>query len=347
MAGAPTKMSGASEQVVEDPVRQTRVYPPIPSLNQEPRTFEQSARPGTPVKYPQRSVRKTAIMADAGSGDGARSDSTVSGEAPVTHGGGQRSDDVKPDQTAVKKRKRVFVDERMMNVLMSSYDKHYAEYAKGKGSVSQVLPFKVWQKVYADFKLAFPGCPVSEEQLKQRIRDRRHSPESPSDNDGVSKPPDRRRSTWYYLTREEAEIMDAAMADVIHEPAPVADEAAKDGMSAVPPMAESTVAMIPAAPKEQPDEVAHKPASVDTKPITGSGDLPASPAPAQMLERQTASIAKISANLEASAICRQRLLQAKTAKALVENLKEALNLDLISKEEFDRRARELLLGDSP
>ncbi|SPQ98925.1 unnamed protein product (mitochondrion) [Plasmodiophora brassicae] len=249
--------------------------------------------------------------------------------------------------TAVKKRKRVFVDERMMNVLMSSYDKHYAEYAKGKGSVSQVLPFKVWQKVYADFKLAFPGCPVSEEQLKQRIRDRRHSPESPSDNDGVSKPPDRRRSTWYYLTREEAEIMDAAMADVIHEPAPVADEAAKDGMSAVPPMAESTVAMIPAAPKEQPDEVAHKPASVDTKPITGSGDLPASPAPAQMLERQTASIAKISANLEASAICRQRLLQAKTAKALVENLKEALNLDLISKEEFDRRARELLLGDSP
>ena len=63
----------------------------------------------------------------------------------------------------------------------------------------------------------------------------------------------------------------------------------------------------------------------------------------QLFEQQSQSIMKISESLEATKESKKMLLEIKTARAQVENLKEALALGLISEEEFKSRASKLLL----
>ena len=64
---------------------------------------------------------------------------------------------------------------------------------------------------------------------------------------------------------------------------------------------------------------------------------------AQMLDKQSTSISRISENYEKTSNLKQQLLEAKATRAKIENLKEALALGLISQEDFNKRATSLLL----
>jgi hypothetical protein len=63
------------------------------------------------------------------------------------------------------------------------------------------------------------------------------------------------------------------------------------------------------------------------------------------LEKQVEYIAQISVDLMGGSKKRDTLLEFKLAEAKVKNLQKALELGLITKAEFDEKARELLLKD--
>jgi len=86
---------------------------------------------------------------------------------------------------------------------------------------------------------------------------------------------------------------------------------------------------------------------IGAKGSKSEGDDPSTSArltKAQLLEQQSHSIVKISENVDQATKFKQRLFEAKAAKQEVENLKEALRLGLLSQDDFDERARTLLLG---
>lgn len=64
-------------------------------------------------------------------------------------GGSKRSHaETKPRS---EKRQKVLLETEKLAILVSSYNKHFSEYCKGRRNVTQRVPSKVWKSVYAEF----------------------------------------------------------------------------------------------------------------------------------------------------------------------------------------------------
>eukprot|EP00474_Spongospora_subterranea_P009640 CRZ10098.1 hypothetical protein [Spongospora subterranea] len=79
-------------------------------------------------------------------------------------------DDLEHDAPS-SKRPRVVISNDTMQQLLPIYRKHYTEFSAGKKKLTQLVPNKVWTKVYADFLNSCGGRePFGEKALKVRLR---------------------------------------------------------------------------------------------------------------------------------------------------------------------------------
>jgi hypothetical protein len=67
---------------------------------------------------------------------------------------------------------RAVVNSIHLATLMASYHHHFGEYSNGrKHATKQIIPSKVWRKVYQSYKEAYPESSFDEETLKKRVRE--------------------------------------------------------------------------------------------------------------------------------------------------------------------------------
>ena len=70
-----------------------------------------------------------------------------------------------------EKTHRPIVISVVLSSLVVAYTTHFAAYSRGKTSVSQLVPRKVWKLVYDQFLCEHHGCKFVEETLKDRLRE--------------------------------------------------------------------------------------------------------------------------------------------------------------------------------
>jgi hypothetical protein len=67
---------------------------------------------------------------------------------------------------------RAMVDSIHLATLMASYHHHFGEYSNGrKHATKQIIPSKVWRKVYQSYKEVHTDSSFDEETLKKRVRE--------------------------------------------------------------------------------------------------------------------------------------------------------------------------------
>ena len=59
----------------------------------------------------------------------------------------------------------------VLSSLVAAYTTHFAAYSKGRTTVTQLVPGKVWKLVYDQFLREHPGSKFAEETLKDRLRE--------------------------------------------------------------------------------------------------------------------------------------------------------------------------------
>lgn len=66
---------------------------------------------------------------------------------------------------------RQVIDKDHEGTMVRDYWKYFADFSKGKKQeVKQLIPGKVWKKIYADYKVKHPGSAFMEESLKAHLR---------------------------------------------------------------------------------------------------------------------------------------------------------------------------------
>ncbi|CAK4679869.1 hypothetical protein LEN26_017712 [Aphanomyces euteiches] len=88
---------------------------------------------------------------------------------PVSSEDAQHDDD---EKHVAKKQKtsRHIVDSLHLSVLIASYSNHFNEYSSKHCNTTQLVPSKVWKKVYDEYTTAYPNSPFTQETLKMRLR---------------------------------------------------------------------------------------------------------------------------------------------------------------------------------
>lgn len=76
------------------------------------------------------------------------------------------------DSTSTLKSLRAILESQQLAMLVNTYNIHFEQYSNGrKKKVTQIIPYAVWKKVYAMYILAYPNNTLQEETLKERLRD--------------------------------------------------------------------------------------------------------------------------------------------------------------------------------
>ncbi|CEP03458.1 Uncharacterized protein PBTT_02842 [Plasmodiophora brassicae] len=75
------------------------------------------------------------------------------------------------DDQPLAKRARVVIDPKTIQLLTDSYRAHFSDFAKSRKKVTQLIPNRVWTKVYADYlHNSTPSERFEEKTLRSRLR---------------------------------------------------------------------------------------------------------------------------------------------------------------------------------
>lgn len=209
-----------------------------------------------------------------------------------------------------------------LSFLLASHRKHYEIWSNGrKKAGKQVTPKGIWPKVglgflklallirflqiYADYKKEFPGCSLSEEQLKFHIRNEKKDLQTGDADDKLGK-----------IVLQPSDLL---------EKIKQTDGHAKRNVIA---KQENFIAKLDS--NSDSGLKSKKPSVQRTK--------------AQMFDQQATSIAALSSNIERMRKSQEELMKARADLARLDKLKDALNLGLIDQAEFNKRAAALLLN---
>ncbi|KAG9399873.1 hypothetical protein AC1031_011294 [Aphanomyces cochlioides] len=69
-----------------------------------------------------------------------------------------------------QKTSRQLEDSVHLSVLIASYRNHFNDYSRNHSNTTQLVPSKVWKKVYDEYALVYPNSPFTQETLKMRLR---------------------------------------------------------------------------------------------------------------------------------------------------------------------------------
>lgn len=241
---------------------------------------------------------------------------------------------------------RAIVDSTQLSTLASSYAAQFEKYSNGRTKVTQIIPSAVWKEVYQEYLQVYPNSTIGEKTLKERLRETLSELDTGTSNE--------KRSNTAVPQSEEVlkriKLTDghASRNVLIHRTNRIVG---KPTFLSPPPSPET---MSQHAQEFDPSSAA--PQSGVNHPKISSEPVKKPVSKMAMLEMQVNSIASIGGTLAESAAKRNAMIELKATSAskrdqlmdikirreqLLE-LKQLLDMGLITNEEMKEKAAQLM-----